>query len=639
MNVSSSSSSSSTTDYSRITGMVSGLDIDGLVKSGLSGIQTKIDKVKQDKQYAEWMQEAYVGVIKDLKDFQSAYLDILGSDDTNMMKSTAYAGIKASIPSDTTELNVSALPGAAKGNYSIKIDQLASGAKVQSSAISDTSKTLANLGITEGTMTITVDGKSFSITTTSSTSISDFITKLKSATDSNGNSILNSANISYSELTNKLTIESKTLGSSSALSITDSSGNLASKLGISTTHTAIQSSSTIDDTSKILSDVNGFTAGTTSITVDGKNFTVTTSSTDKISDFITKLQTATVTESGTTYKISDYADISYDSSSKKLTISPKSSSSSISISDTSGNVANKLGIIGNTSAMTGSALSINTLYGRNSITEITVPGETTAVLLEKNSNNFTIDNIKYSLQGETSDTVTVTVKADATDSVAKIKKFVDAYNTLIKKLNDKISEKKNLDYKPLTDAQKDEMTTDQITAWETKAKAGILRRESNISSLLSGMRQAIYSTVKGAGLSMTDIGITTTSAYTDNGKLQIDEDKLKTALENNSDQVQKLFTQSSTDSNSKGILQQFKDLFNANIGSDGTLIKKAGYENTRWIASNELYKSISKLSTNITDLQTKYSDKKKQLYNKYATLESTLNSLNTQSSWLSSQFS
>ena len=62
MNISSSSSSSA--DYGRITGLASGLDIDGLVESMLSNDQARVDKAKQAKQTLEWQQEAYVDIIK-----------------------------------------------------------------------------------------------------------------------------------------------------------------------------------------------------------------------------------------------------------------------------------------------------------------------------------------------------------------------------------------------------------------------------------------------------------------------------------------------------------------------------------------------------------------------------------------------
>lgn len=538
MNVNSTSSSANTTDYSRITGLATGMDTDGMVKSMMAADQIKIDKAKQNQQYTEWQQEAYIETIKDLKDFYSSYLDILGSADTNMMKSTAYNGLKAAL-SDTdnsSKLSVSTYPGAIKGNYSLKINQLSSGAK-QEKLISDINSTVTtdgNIEIKIGTLDASNNNtimNTFSIPVTSGMKMSEVIDKLKSAADSSGNSILNYVNINYSEITGKLTIETKDTGSTQTLNITDTS-----------------------------------------------NFGFATPTTD---------------ESGN--------EISY-------------------------------------------------ITGADAKVQIKAPGETDfSAEITKSSNNFIIDNLKFSLQDvttngttdiDTDDTpISFNVTADATDSIAKIKKFVDSYNSLIDKINSKITEKKDYDYKPLTDVQKESMTEDQIKKWEEQAKKGIFKNEMNLSNLLFTMRQSLYNTVSGAGINITDIGISTSSVISEGGKLKIDEDKLKTALETRSDQVYKLFAQSGSTDETKGILQRFKDAFNDNIGSDGILIQKAGYEDTRWVVSNDLSKSIENQKQKIADMLEMFNDKQQRYYNMFAVLESNMNQLNSQSSWLTSMLS
>lgn len=522
MNINSTSSSSgSTTDYSRITGLATGMDTDNMVKQMMAADQTRIDKAKQNEQYTEWQQEAYVGIIKDLKDFYNSYLDISSTSDTNMMKSAAYNGMKATVSdTDSNYIQATALPGAVKGNYSVKITQLATADTYKSSAsIPDT------FACSNGTIKIAVDGVNYSIATTTSMKINDLVSALQSATTATGDSILNHVNINYSELTKKITIEGKTLGDTSALDISELDSNGA------------------------------------------------------------------VTTTGTL-----------------------------------------------------SSLGLAKTEGHNALVQIKPPGEATDYYpVSKDSNSFSVDNVKYDLQNMTGQdgmgndiTATVTVKTDSTDSIAKIKKFVDAYNTLISNISSKISEKKNYDYKPLTDAQKATMSTDQITKWETEAKKGILSNESGLSNLLYSIRKAVYSEVDGAGIDITQIGITTTSVIDDGGKLEVNEDKLKNALENRSDQVYRLFTQSGSTDNEKGILQKFKDVFNSNVGTDGILIQKAGYEDTRWVISNELSKSITSQKQKISDMLENFKEKQQRYYNMFATLESNMNRLNSQSSWLTS---
>ena len=88
----SSDSSSTYTNYayssSGMSGMVSGMDTESLVKSMLSGLQTKIDTQNQQKQQLLWKQEMYRDVISKINTFQSKYLDITSS--TSLRRSSPF---------------------------------------------------------------------------------------------------------------------------------------------------------------------------------------------------------------------------------------------------------------------------------------------------------------------------------------------------------------------------------------------------------------------------------------------------------------------------------------------------------------------------------------------------------------------
>ena len=56
--------------------------------------------------------------------------------------------------------------------------------------------------------------------------------------------------------------------------------------------------------------------------------------------------------------------------------------------------------------------------------------------------------VTYTITGKT-DRAVVSVTQDTDKIVDFVKNFVDAYNTLLDSLNDKLSEKKYSDYKPL----------------------------------------------------------------------------------------------------------------------------------------------------------------------------------------------
>lgn len=115
--------------------------------------------------------------------------------------------------------------------------------------------------------------------------------------------------------------------------------------------------------------------------------------------------------------------------------------------------------------------------------------------------------------------ITVTVAQDQDGVTANIKKFVDAYNNLIKTTNSLTSVTKvGDDGKPLT---------------------GGLVGDSSVRSILSGIQNELVSVGGSDGVRMlSDLGITTQK----DGTLGIDNDKLKTALGSNFDAVGKFFT-------------------------------------------------------------------------------------------------
>ncbi|WP_160670663.1 flagellar filament capping protein FliD [Clostridium sp. C8-1-8] len=615
MNISSTSSSSSNSsaNYGRITGLATGMDTDGMVKQALAADQTKIDAVKQDVQYTQWQQEAYVGFIKDLKEFNN-YFDIVKPD--NMMLSGAYTGTTTSTAltsgvDASNYLTATTLPGAVKGNYQVQINNLAESAKTQNYFNTVTADSVTTADQWSGKkLSFTVDGKTTDITLGTFTAI-------------------NTLDDVVSDINNKLSANNNLNGKISA-GVNSSSGKVTLSSSYGSDVTYVAGDGVFSASNKTLKAYTGDTklsdlgigSGSFTVSVEGKTFSVAIDNTKTISEFESDLLTV---KSGDT-PITQYLNINFSDLTKKLTIETKDTGLAEKINfsgDTSG-FLNKFGLSGDH-------------FGKDANISIKAPGETSFVQVNKSSNIFTIDSIKYNLvSAKPGDTISLNVKSDASAQVDKFKKFIDKYNELIDKINSKINEKKSYDYKPLTDTQKSSMKDTEITAWENKAKEGILRRDSYLTNVVSQMRQAVYDTVKGAGISITEIGITTTSIYSDGGKLQVDDSKLKAALEQKGDLVQKLFTQSSTVYGEKGIFQRFKDVLNNAVGTDGSLIKKAGYTDTRWVSENDLSKNIATKNAKIKDMQSMMTQKQQRLYSMYATLEQNMNNLNSQSSWLAS---
>ena len=246
----------------------------------------------------------------------------------------------------------------------------------------------------------------------------------------------------------------------------------------------------------------------------------------------------------------------------------------------------------------------------------------------RSSNSFTIDGITYTLNAKTDDEVSFSVNRDVGATVNKIVSFIDSYNSLIDKLQSLIDEKTYRNYSPLTDEQKSALNETEIKLWEEKAKSGLLRNDSSINSLLSTMRSAFFSAVEGAGMSASELGLST-GAYYEKGKITVDTDKLRTAIENNPDAVRNVFINTSS-ANDKA--EKFKE--------SGLIVRisNALLDYTSQATSNTLTgidKQISDSKKAVDALNQKMATKESALWRKFTAMEKALSTLNSQSGWLS----
>ncbi|NNV06870.1 flagellar hook-associated protein 2 [Geobacillus sp. C56-T2] len=268
--------------------------------------------------------------------------------------------------------------------------------------------------------------------------------------------------------------------------------------------------------------------------------------------------------------------------------------------------------------------------------------------MERQSNTFTINGIEYTLKAVTSTPVTVASSTDMDAMISKIEEFVKKYNELIGALNDKIREKRYRDYPPLTDEQKKEMTEKQVELWEEKAKSGLLRGDSIILTGLSQMRRDLYSRVDGIGSNgidtLSELGITTTSEISSGGKLVINYDKLRKALESDVDKVAKTLTQNGVvskdpntgqvTSDTRGIVQRLRDTMK---GMMTNIEKKAG-KPTYTENQYSLGLQLRDVEDRISDVQRHLQDIESRYWRQFTAMEQAIQRANQQSAFLMGQF-
>ncbi|GEB78090.1 flagellar filament capping protein FliD [Sporolactobacillus inulinus] len=262
--------------------------------------------------------------------------------------------------------------------------------------------------------------------------------------------------------------------------------------------------------------------------------------------------------------------------------------------------------------------------------EFTVNGLKTT----RHSNTFALSGVTFTLQGNSTDPVTLKVNND-TDTVFKsISDFVDQYNDTIKQVNDKISEKRNRSYAPLTDAQKSSMKDSDITNWTDKAKSGMLANDSILSSALSKLRTNLYSPVSGTSNSkmdqLTEIGITTSNNYLDHGKLVIDGDKLKAAISTNPQAVMELFTKTGDTTSEQGIMQRL----NTTLKNTMDRIEDKAGNTSMTYTQYSMGKSIDDMNDRIDAFKLRLQDIQTRYYNQFDAMEAAINQANSQAGYL-----
>nr|WGD93473.1 flagellar hook-associated protein 2 [Bacillus subtilis] len=274
-----------------------------------------------------------------------------------------------------------------------------------------------------------------------------------------------------------------------------------------------------------------------------------------------------------------------------------------------------------------------TAYKEGTNAKVTING----FEMEKLTNNFTVNGVTYSIKNTTAATgpVTTSVSTDVDGIYNQIKEFVDKYNELVDSLNEKLKEEKYRDYTPLTSEQKEAMSDKEVELWEEKAKSGLLRNDSSISTGTNQMRTDFYTQVNADGKTyqLTEFGITTSSAYQMRGHLEINEDKLKAKIQEDPQSVAALFTSGSNSGaySDKGVMKRIGDTLKSTVKS---IEAKAG-NSTMGTNDYSIGKNLNTISTDITKMQDRLTTIENRYYSKFSAMDSAIQKMNEQASYLS----
>lgn len=269
--------------------------------------------------------------------------------------------------------------------------------------------------------------------------------------------------------------------------------------------------------------------------------------------------------------------------------------------------------------------------------------ELNGATFKNNTNNFTINGLTIQVMEKTvaSDGtdkgVTITTDSDVDGVYNSIKSMLKEYNTLIKSMDTSYNAASSKGYEPLTSAEKEAMTDDEVKEWEKKIKDSLLRKDNLLGNTASSMKNDMMSSfaINGKSYSLASFGIGTldyfSSGENEKGVLHIDgdpddtstkgnDDKLRAAIANDPETVVSFFSQLAT--------KMYTDI--------GNRMASSSMSSTLTIYNDkQMATEYSEYTTKIKDQTTKITTWEDYYYKKFTAMESALSKLNSQTSSLS----
>ena len=513
----------------RMTGMVSGLDTDSIVKELVSAYSTKKEKYEKEQTKLGWKQEIWKSLNKEVNSFYKSVGNLRFDSGYNTKKTTS---------SDSTKATVSASGNATVGTQKLHVLSTAqsgylTGAEIKTAANEKvtTSTKLSDLGVTADEITFNVgpannsaSGTTKQIKVGKDSTISDVVNQLKDA----------GLNANFDAGNGRFYLSSSDSGYATDFNITADSSD--------TNSTTLLNALGLGDTAK---KIDGSDAV---IVLNGVKYTSTTNN--------FSINGLSISVNGVTDKVDDLKNVDVDA----------------------------------------------------------------------------LDDSKA---------VSISTTTDTQGIYDKIKDFLTSYNNIINKMTKLYNADSAKNYEPLTDDEKSQMSDSEVEKWETKIKDSLLRRDSNLSTIMNAMTTSMTKaiSINGKNYSLSSFGISTlgymNSAENEQNAYHIDGDEDD---ENTSGNKDKLMAALSSDPDT--VIDFMKQL-STNLY---TAIDKQMQSNSlrsRYSIYNdkEMTSQYTSYTKTIAEWETKISDKEDYYYKKFSKMETALSKLNSQTSSLSGMFS
>lgn len=325
------------------------------------------------------------------------------------------------------------------------------------------------------------------------------------------------------------------------------------------------------------------------------------------------------------------ATVNFDEKNQRFFVAAKSNGAENDFSYGSIAFFSKLGLLNSDGSNAGSRIN-----GESA--EIELNGEK----FESDSNTFDINGLTITINNMTDDEISLTTSQDTEGIYDMVKNLFKEYNELINEMDKLYNAESASKYKMLTDEQKEEMSEDEVKEWETKIKSSLLRRDSSLNDVISGMKQTLLAGVTmsdGSTMFLSDFGINTASyslakdnergAYhidgdEDDDLTSTNEDKLRKAIATDADQVAEFFSSLAKNLYSKmdELMGRVKDYSSA------------------FTVYNDIYlkKQYDEYTTKISEQETKVNKWEDYYYSKFTAMEKAMSGINSKQSAISGLF-
>lgn len=553
------------------SGLASGLDTSSWVDVLVKAKQEKVTALQTDLKAIQSKKTTLTDTKSKFTTLRTALEKLT---DTKFGGTFDLFGKNTAISGNTDIFTATAGSGAVRQNYDIKVQQLATYTKATSknsaSAVADDTTKLSNLGVTEGSLTVYVDGVKTAINIEKDDTLGDLKSQLASAgikteVDENG----------FLQLSTYDSSKSLNVGS------TTDSTNLTSLMGL-----AKNEDGTYSSTNAL------FKATTASVlTSDGAGFG------EKITEGTFTIGDATFTINNKTTLSSLISDINsndkaqayafWDDATGKINItSKKEGASYINIEAGTSNFTDVMGLTETTRDADGNVVSskmyteaqelgLNALFSVNGTSMTSTSNTVTEDISRISGVTLTLKKVSTAEDGNTK----LEVKQDTSGLVDAVKSLITAYNETINKV-------------------------DEVTA-----SGADLQRESSLTSLKRTLTSYATGSSANDGVYklLSDIGISTAKAdgnnlSTNTNTLELDEEKLLKALETNPDSVKSILT------GDNGVLTRMENAIEQSLTATTGFfdIKTSTYDSDIKKMENKITKQTSRIATYKAQLEKKF---------------------------------